>query len=346
MTVRRIPIAQRRFAALIGLVLLHLFAGQSHAQTSRPTHADTWEIDAIDALPTNGPSLPAVGATGRRERIVDWVSLTRFFAPGLIVAGSIGISGSIVGTFALLRREALVALAIPQVVAVGAAIGMRLGWPTLPPAMVAVAASVTYFVADDRREAGSRRSAFAAPSLYIAGLCVSFLVIANGGQHVEELQSLFTGIDVAVTPTQAALAAPVLLIAGGVCALLWRRWLLIAQAPATAALAGIRVSRYDAFFLALLAVVLLIGTSAQGAVMVLAMLFLPPAIVTPWSHRLPTALAAGIVTSLACLTVAFFCSVKFEWPLSHSVGGVAFAALLTSHLARCVLHLSATEVTS
>ena len=33
------------------------------------------------------------------------------------------------------------ALAIPQIVAVGAAIGMRNNWPTLPPALVAAAAA-------------------------------------------------------------------------------------------------------------------------------------------------------------------------------------------------------------
>ena len=43
------------------------------------------------------------------------------------------------------------------------------------------------------------------PCFYVAGLCFSFLLIANKGQEVSKLQTLFTGIDVAVTSERARL---------------------------------------------------------------------------------------------------------------------------------------------
>ena len=76
-------------------------------------------------------------------------------APSLITAAAVGVAAAVLGVFVLLRREALAALALPQAVAVGAAAGFRLsgivlpafvadhiGWPTLPPALLAAAATV------------------------------------------------------------------------------------------------------------------------------------------------------------------------------------------------------------
>src|SRR5438477_98034 len=76
-------------------------------------------------------------------------------------------------------------------------------------------------------------------------------------------------------------------------ALLCRRWLLIAQAPAAAELAGIRPNRWDALFLLLLTFTALLGADSLGIVMVLVMLFLPPAAVLPWAKRIPAALVAS-----------------------------------------------------
>ena len=48
------------------------------------------------------------------------------------------VARAVAGVFALLRRKGLVALATPHTVAIGAALGLRLGWPSLPPALAAV----------------------------------------------------------------------------------------------------------------------------------------------------------------------------------------------------------------
>src|SRR5439155_2685866 len=123
---------------------------------------------------------------------------------------------------------------------------------------------------------------------------------------------------------QALLAVPCLLAAGLLCALLWRRWLLFSQAAATAEAAGLNPRRWEVLFLCLLAIVLLLGTSALGTVMVLAMLFLPAAAILPWTRRVPDALFGAALLSLAFLALGFACSVKWELPLSQSVGGIGF----------------------
>src|SRR5205085_12337608 len=96
-------------------------------------------------------------------------------------------------------------------------------------------------------------------------------------------------------------AVPILLITGIICAVLWRRWLLLSQAAPTAEVAGLRPGRWEIGFLCLLSVVLLVGTDALGAVMVIAMLFLPGAAVLPWVRRVPAALAGAVVLALVFL---------------------------------------------
>jgi ABC-type Mn2+/Zn2+ transport system permease subunit len=261
----------------------------------------------------------------------DWFNLIHLFAPALTTAAALACAAAIVGFFVLLRGESLMALVLPQIVAVGAALALRWelqGWKTLPPPLAVAFVALVYFVLAKRRGMG----AWVLPSFYIAGLCLSFLLIANKGQDVGALQSLFTGIDIAVTSERAAIAAPIFLVVAILCAMLWRRWLLIAQAPATAELAGLRLHRWDALFLVLLTITTLLGTDSLGIVMVLSMLFLPAGAVLPHVRRIPIALIVCPILALFYLAVGFYLSNTMDWPLSHSIGGVGFVVLLASHL--------------
>jgi ABC-type Mn2+/Zn2+ transport system permease subunit len=313
------------FLAILGLLCAATFGAE------RPNADNSIDdiLNQIDkaAPPTTTP-LPrhseSIHATS-----IKWWRLVLLFLPALLTAAAVGVAGSVAGLFVLLRREGLVALAIPQVVAVGAAIGMRMGWPTLPPALLTAAVALVYFVLAKRWGAGN----WILPSFYVAGLSLSFLIIANHGQEVADMENLFVGIDVAVTPHRAMLAAPLLLLAAVACAALWRRWLILAQAPATAELAGLSPAAWDAVFLAILTLVLLLGTDSLGVVMVLAMLFLPAATVLPWARRIPAAMAASAALSLVFLAAGFYLSNTMGWPLSQSVGGVGFVVLAFSHTA-------------
>jgi ABC-type Mn2+/Zn2+ transport system permease subunit len=123
------------------------------------------------------------------------------------------------------------------------------------------------------------------------------------------------------------------LVTGLACALLWRRWLLLSQAAPTAEVAGLRPGRWEVAFLCLLAVVLLVGTNALGAVMVVAMLFLPGAAILPWVKRVPTALAGAVVLAIVFLFGGLVLSVEWNLPLSQSIGGVGFTVLVVLQIA-------------
>jgi ABC-type Mn2+/Zn2+ transport system permease subunit len=311
------------------LLLLALSCGASAATLPAADAATDATIDEIDRVVP--PSGRAAEHHAFNHTAVDggW-SLVRFFAPALAVAAAAGVCGGVLGPFVLLRGEALLAFSLPQAVAVGVAVALRMGWPTLPPAVIAVGLLLAVIAVERRLRPASRAGPSLVPALYVAATCVSFLVIAHSGQHVEELQNLYTGIDVAVTFERAAWVVPSLLLCAALAAAFWRRWLLLAQAPAAAELAGRSVAGWHAAFLMLLAAYVLLGTSSQGVVLVLAMLFLPATTVAPWTHRLPTTLLAAAAVAIVDLGLAFGLSNYFAWPLSHSLGAVGSCLLIAS----------------
>jgi ABC-type Mn2+/Zn2+ transport system permease subunit len=248
--------------------------------------------------------------------------------PALLTAAAVGIGASIAGTFVILRRQTLLAVSLPQIATLGAAIGLRSGLPTLPPAIGCVIVALLLIALAAR----SRSTHLLLPAIYVCGACLSILVVAGAGAELIQVQNLFTGIDVAVDAGEAMIATPVIMIAGMLIAILWRRWLLIAQSPAAAELARLRPARWDALFLSLLALILLIGTNALGATMSTSMLVLPPVTVLPWTRRIPQTLLAAIIASMVFLAGGLVTSIEMDWPLSQSVGGVGFGVFMISHL--------------
>src|SRR6185295_16986933 len=115
------------------------------------------------------------------------------------------------------------------------------------------------------------------------------------------LQNLFTGLDVAVAWSETAWAAPLLLLTILPTVFLWRRWLLLAQAPGTAQIAGIHPARWHLLFLGTLSSIVLISTDVLGIVMVIVMLFLPAVTALPWTRRLPETMVVALLVGLAAL---------------------------------------------
>jgi zinc/manganese transport system permease protein len=172
------------------------------------------------------------------------------------------------------------------------------------------------------------------PALYIGGLAVSILLIVNAAAHLEELQNLLVGMDIAVLPSQAAFAIPILLLTALPPVLLWRRWLLLAQSPSAAQIAGLCPARWHLFFLVILSTIVLVGTNVVGVVLVLALLFLPPLAALPWSRHLTAMMGLATAVGILALILGFIFSNEMSWPFSHSVAAAGIVCVVISHLFR------------
>jgi zinc transport system permease protein len=259
------------------------------------------------------------------------LEVAAFFWRGLLTAAALAVACATIGPFVLLRREGLVALVLPEAVVAGASVAMLLhdDQHRLRNSIIGVALTLPLLAWTRYRKLD-----YLLPALYVAGLCIPFLVIADHGQaHLGELQQILTGYDVAVAGSDAWLTLATVLPCAVVCAALWRRWLLLAQSPTTAKIATLHPVAWDLLFLVLLGTIVLMGTHAMGVVMVLALLFLPAATALPWARRIPTALALSIVIALIDVVLGFYLSVRLNWPFSQSVGGAGFAILVLSQFA-------------
>jgi ABC-type Mn2+/Zn2+ transport system permease subunit len=175
------------------------------------------------------------------------------------------------------------------------------------------------------------------PALFVAGMCLSILVVAGAGAELIQVQNMFVGIDVAVEPAQSMVGAAALLLLACAIAMLSRRWLLLAQAQSSAELSNLHPARWDALFLCLISAILLVATDILGAALAVVMLFLPAATMLPWARGLPRALLLSAAAGVFFLLAGFVVSIGMNWPLSQSIGGVGCAVFLLSHaLARSI----------
>src|SRR5205085_9094477 len=115
---------------------------------------------------------------GEDVSLHEWYDLACLFAAALSTAAALAVAAGVIGLFVILRGEAMMALALPQIVAVGAALTLRWGLEghaTLGPPIAVASAALIYFVLAKRRGLG----AWVLPCFYVAALCISFLIIAN-----------------------------------------------------------------------------------------------------------------------------------------------------------------------
>src|SRR4051794_33645709 len=121
----------------------------------------------------------------------DFLQLLPLFWPSLLIAGALAVSGSVIGTFVLLRREGLLALAIPQAVAAGAAVAMAYQWHAkLPAALVALALTLALLAWARLR----RLEQYLLPCVYIGGVFLSFFVVSGGGGKPSGFLGVFLGV--------------------------------------------------------------------------------------------------------------------------------------------------------
>jgi hypothetical protein len=77
---------------------------------------------------------------------------------------------------------------------------------------------------------GQARGAAGCSRPLSGGLSLSFLIIAHSGEHVIEMQNMFTGMDVTMTPQQMLILRRSFYSPPPSAPILWRRAVLLARA--------------------------------------------------------------------------------------------------------------------
>jgi len=226
----------------------------------------------------------------------------------VVAAGvaAVGLAAGVVGALGLLRKRPLVADAAAHATLLGVAggflaTGSRDLAPLLLGGLVAAVAALAAVVAI-RRLARTRDDAATAVVIGVgfgAGIALISGITARGVPGSAGLEQFLLGHTAALTARDAAVLAGVSAAAVAVPVLLLKEFTLVAFDADFAAATGWPVGLLDLVLVALVAVMVVAGLPAAGAVLVTALLVIPPAAARRWTDRVATLLLLSGLFGLA-----------------------------------------------
>ncbi len=222
----------------------------------------------------------------------------------LVVAGgvaAVGCAAGVVGTLGVLRRRALVGDAAAHATLVGVALtllvtGQRSLGMLLAGGLVSAIVALGLLVLI-RRFTRTRDDAATAIVLSVSfglGIVLISGMVARGVPGSGGLERFLLGHTAALTAGDAILLGVVSLVAVLVVVVGLKEATLVAFDPAFAAAAGWPATAIDLGLVALVAVMVVVGLPAAGAVLVTALVVIPPVAARQWTDRIvPMLVLAG-----------------------------------------------------
>jgi len=227
----------------------------------------------------------------------------------LVVAGgvaAVGFAAGVIGCFGVLRKRALVGDAAAHATLVGVAgafllTGRRELGVLLAGGFVAALGAVAALVLL-RRFSRTRDDAATAIVLSVSfGLGITLVsgITARGIPGGAGLEQFLLGHTAALTAADALLLAA---LSAGAVLTVWlglKEATLVAFDPAFARATGWPVAFIDYVLVGLVAVMVVVGLPAAGAVLVTALVVIPPVAARQWTDRVPTMLVLSGLFGLA-----------------------------------------------
>ena len=220
----------------------------------------------------------------------------------------VGLMCPLVGAYAVTRNLAFIGDALAHAVLPGMVLGFIVG---INPAIAAVpvGVSVAVLVRIVTRRAGLS-SDTSIGILFATMFALGLVMLATSPTITVDIEDLLLGQVLAITPTDiyVSLGITVLVILG---LYAFHHWLLFASFdPLGAQVIGVRANVADYAFLAMLALVIVIGIQAAGIVLVMAMLVTPAAtaylLVRRFVSVMMTAAALGTAAAVTGLYVSYY----------------------------------------
>jgi len=210
---------------------------------------------------------------------------------------AVGFAAGVIGCFGVLRRRALVGDAAAHATLIGVALaflatGRRELSVLLTGGFLSAMAALGVLVLL-RRYSRTRDDAATAIVLSVAfglGITVVSGITARGIPGGAGLEQFLLGHTAALTAADAWLLGTVSAVAVLVLLLALKEATLIAFDPSFAAATGWPVSLIDYLLVTLVAVMVVVGLPAAGAVLVTALVVIPPVAARQWTDHIPTML--------------------------------------------------------
>lgn len=235
----------------------------------------------------------------------------------VVTAGvaAVGFAAGVVGSLGVLRKRALVGDAAAHATLAGVALAfLATGRRDLPPLLIgglcSALASLAVLVLL-RRWTRTREDAATAIVLGVSfglGIAIVSGITARGIPGGAGLEQFLLGHTAALTARDATLLAAVSVAAVVLVLLAAKEATLVAFDATFAAATGWPVTLIDYALVTLVAVMVVVGLPAAGAVLVTALVVIPPVAARQWTDRVTTMLALaglfGLVSAVAGVAVS------------------------------------------
>ena len=260
----------------------------------------------------------------------------------IVAAGvaAVGCAAGVIGTFGVLRKRALVGDAAAHATLVGVASALLItGHRDLAVLLVGGLLSAIFAIVLlvlIRKFTRTRDDAATAIVLSVSfGLGITLIsgMVSRGIPGSGGLEQFLLGHTASLTAHDALLLGIVSII-GVLCIVVGlKEATMVAFDPGFAAAAGWPAATIDLVLIALIAVMVVVGLPAAGAVLVTALVVIPPAVARQWTDRLiPMLVIAGAVGLLSALAGVVLSSLAVQVPTGPVVVLVATALLILSIL--------------
>lgn len=254
----------------------------------------------------------------------------------------VGCAAGVVGCFGVLRRRALVGDAAAHAALPGIAVaflltGSRELWPLLAGAAVSAAASLGLLVLTGRwtKTRDDASTALVLVVSYGFGVALVSGLVARGVRGAAGLERFLLGSAAALSTGDAVLLVALSLAAIALVVSVLKEATLVSFDRDFAASAGWPVTRIDGLLVAVAAVMVVAGLPAVGAVLVTALMVIPPAAARQWTDRVRPMLAiAGVVGLLSGLCGVVVSGLVPRLPTGPAVVLAAAIAFVVSLAAR------------
>ena len=248
-----------------------------------------------------------------------------FMVRALIVSALVGFLWPVVGAYIITRGRAFMSDAVAHSIVAPVAVASLLGftsYATAVPGGIAIALLMGYLsrhtgISDDT----SIGVVFA--GMFAVGLIILSISVDINPERAVNIEDLLLGQVLGVTQTDV-LVSLILTAAVAAGVFLFHRHLVFTTFdPVGARVVGIKTTLVEYILLALLALVIVIGLSAAGIVLVMAMLVIPSATAYLLARRFTGVIligaAIGVISAIAGLYLSYYAN----WPSGPAMALVA-----------------------
>jgi len=264
-----------------------------------------------------------------------------FMLLALTVSTLVGLLLPVVGAYIITRGRAFMTDALAHSLVAPVAVASLLGFTsylTAVPGGIAIA-MLMGFLSRHTRISDDTSIGVVFAAMFALGLIVLSISVNVNPARAVNIEGLLLGQVLAVTRTDVlvSLVLTVAVVAGII--LFHRHLVYTTFDPVGAQVAGVKTSLVEYVLLAMLALVIVLGLSAAGIVLVMAMLIIPSAAAYLLARRFTGVIVLGALIGVVSAVAGLYLSYYVNWP-----SGPAMALVAATIFGAATLHKRAFPV--